>query len=423
MMKEITFNKRSFKALFFLFFSLNIIFIQSIQGQFPIAEADKFINQGDNLFKTGNFQEAIDIYSNAIEVAPNYAMGYMKRAVVHRAKGEELLAEKDYTRAMSLNPYSEYIYDWRAKLKMLASDYIIFPGNRSNYFRIEEGLTQIYDGYIDTHFGIEDYSAFLNNSDYFNKVSDLEFRNFLISGMDALASGSYDNALSAFQNSIEINDEFAASYDLRGLALAGEGRIDEAIESFDTAIILNKSQPTSYYNRAMMYRITGKYKNSLDDLNAAISLDEKNKFFYFARAIVHTELGEYESALLDYDKILEIDSAFVDAYVYRGLTNILTGDILSAMSDINGALELFLENPWIWNLRGNIQMLFGKYNLAIEDYNMAIERDINYAKAYHNRGLALIMKLSKNEGCDNLRTAERMGYVESGSKIDFFCKK
>ena len=406
-------------AIFLSFFYMsNISF-----GQFPMAEADKFINQGDNLFKTGNFRQAIDIYSNAIEVAPDYAMGYMKRAIVYRAQGDESLAEQDYRKAIRLNPYSEFVYDSRAKMKILASDYITFPDIGQYYFQIEEGLSFIYDGFVDTHYNLDYYSEFLNNSQNFDDMNDLEYRNFLISGFEELATQSYDNALTEFDNSLEINQDFAITHDLRGLALAGRGEIEEAIASFDSAIVLNNDLILPYYNRSMIYRISGEIDKALIDINDTLARDDKNIYYYLARATLYKEAGEMDSSIKDFDKMLRLDSTFIDAYIYRSLIYTFIGNLNQAQYDINAALDLDPQDPRLWNIKGNVNMYFEDYELAIENYNEAIKLDVNFAKAYHNRGLALIMKLSKDQGCDDLRKAERLGHLDSIPKIELFCRK
>ncbi len=410
--------------LFSLAISLFCLYLPHfLFGQFPIAEADKFINQGDNLFKTGNFRQAIDIYSNAIEVAPDYSLGYMKRAIVFRSQGDESMAEQDYRKAIQLNPYSEFVYDSRAKMKILATDYITFPDLGQYYFQIEEGLSFIYDGFVDTHYNLEYYSEFINNSQNFEDMNDLEYRNFLISGFDALSAQSYDNALTEIDNSLDLNQDFAISHDLRGLALAGNGEIEEAIASFDSAIALDKDLILPYYNRSMIYRISGEIEKGLTDINEALVRDDDNIYFYLARATLYKEAGDMDSSIRDFNKIISLDSTFIDAYIYRSLIYTFVGNLNQAQADIDEAIELDPQDPRLWNIRGNVNMYFEDYDLAIENYNEAIKLDVNYAKAYHNRGLALIMKLSKDQGCDDLRKAERLGYIDSIPKIQLFCRK
>lgn len=392
-------------------------------AQFPIAEADKFINQGDNLYKTGNFKQAIDLYSNAIEVAPNYAMGYMKRAIVYRSQGQETLAEQDYRKAIRLNPYSEFVYDSRAKMKILATDYIIFPNIDQFNFQLEEGLSFIYDGYVDTHYNLNFYSDFINNSQNYLELNDLEFRNFLTTGLEALSAQSYDNALIDFDNSLKLNQKFSITYDLRGLALAGSGKIEEAIASFDSAIAINQEMVLPYYNRSMLYRISGQIEEGLKDINIAIEKDNNNIYFQLARATLYKEAGDIKSSIKDYNQIINLDPTFIDAYIYRSLMYSYIGNLNQAQSDIDAALAIDPQDPRLWNIKGNINVYFEDYELAIEYYNEAIKLDVNFAKAYHNRGLALIMQMSKDRGCDDLRKAERLGYLPSAPKIEFFCRK
>ena len=65
--------------------------------------------------------------------------------------------------------------------------------------------------------------------------------------------------------------------------------------------------------------------------------------------------------------------------------------------------------------------MFGDYYDAIESYNKAINADYEYAEAYYNRGLALIMTYRPYQGCDDLEKAKELKYTKAQEMITNFC--
>jgi tetratricopeptide (TPR) repeat protein len=394
----------------------------SLIAQFPMDEADKYILQGDNMFKLGNFEEALNLYSNAINVAPDYAKGYMKRAYLHRVQGSERLAEQDYEQAMRLNPFTEYIYDRRAVLSLLATDFIQLPKAEGQGVVIDESTCLLFNGDISSHTAINIYYDLVSKSNSAYGDFTKEGMAKLALGLDLLVLGDYDQALTFFFGlKKELNNHYLL-YDLLGLTLAGLKEWESALEYFGLSLDFNPEYVLAYYNRAMIQRILARNELALDDLYMAILLDQEDSFLYFARAVVQKEMGDFEAALSDYDMALLLDGNFQQAYIHKSEARKIKGDLSEALMDINMAIELDAANPMVWNLRGNIRVLFKDYEAAIQDYSHAIELDNRYAKAYYNRGITQIMRTKKREGCDDLLRAEAMGYVPSLEKIKYFCR-
>ena len=80
----------------------------------------QLINEGDIALRFGKWDQAILHYTNAVDIDQNIADAYMKRAVLLRKMGRLQESLRDYNQAINLNPYSIYLYDQRAKLKILA---------------------------------------------------------------------------------------------------------------------------------------------------------------------------------------------------------------------------------------------------------------------------------------------------------------
>ncbi len=69
-------------------------------------------------FKSGNYDEAIADYNQAIQGDPQDAVAYFKRAFVYMTKGDDDQATADLTQAIQLNPAFAEAYFRRAFVYM-----------------------------------------------------------------------------------------------------------------------------------------------------------------------------------------------------------------------------------------------------------------------------------------------------------------
>ena len=68
------------------------------------TSAEQHTSDAENLVGTGRFEEAIDLYGDAISLNPQLAAAYAGRACVYNALGQYDLAIKDADQAITLEP-------------------------------------------------------------------------------------------------------------------------------------------------------------------------------------------------------------------------------------------------------------------------------------------------------------------------------
>jgi tetratricopeptide (TPR) repeat protein len=60
------------------------------------------VEKGKELYRTGNYQEAVNVLTSAIELKPDYAIAYYNRAIVYYKLGDRKQAENDLKEASYL---------------------------------------------------------------------------------------------------------------------------------------------------------------------------------------------------------------------------------------------------------------------------------------------------------------------------------
>ena len=200
--------------------------------------AELAFQQGNVLMMLGQIDKAIERYSHAIDLNPNYAEAYTNRGLAYQNKGDYDRAIEDHNKALDLNPsYAEAYFNRGGAYK-----------SKNNYDR-----------------AIAD----------FNKATDLN-PNFAGAynhrGVVYLDRGDYDCAIADFTKAIDLDPDFVAeAYYNRGLAYHKKGEIDKALKDYTKAIDLNpKFVDQVYYNRGRVWLYLREWGKAKSDLTAAM---------------------------------------------------------------------------------------------------------------------------------------------------------
>jgi tetratricopeptide (TPR) repeat protein len=183
---------------------------------------------GDNLVRQGRWEDAIMVYDNVVEMWPNWAPAYLKRAMTKARMGRSTEAERDLQRAYLISPNSVALFSLNN------------PANRMKLMAIP------------AHHALDAHEA--------NAVNDLKIRGQLFQ-IDLLIDELENQQLMPLT-------EIAL---LRGnLRLLHEDHF-QAIAYYDWAIDRNKS-PELLHNRGLARILTYNFPDGCADLEEAGNL-------------------------------------------------------------------------------------------------------------------------------------------------------
>ena len=162
--------------------------------------------------KAGDLDQAIELYSKAIEVGgladEKLAFAYNNRGAAQKGKGFYDLAIEDYSSAIRLRP-----------------------------------------GYARS---------------YYNRA------------ISYASTGSYELAIKDYGTAIELKPENASAFNNRALAREKLGRYDLAIDDLSQAIKLSPDLAYAYFNRGRIYQARDDWQRAVDDIKTAVSLNSNN---------------------------------------------------------------------------------------------------------------------------------------------------
>lgn len=116
---------------------------------------------------------------------------------------------------------------------------------------------------------------------------------------------------------IGLSDEDrAATFVNRGILYAASGSLAEALSDYEEALNLSPNLAQAYINRGLVYHFENQLDLALNDYNLALELNVQSKYLaYFARGIIYEEKNLWNEAIRDYRKSLEHNPEWMPAKI------------------------------------------------------------------------------------------------------------
>lgn len=168
-----------------------------------------------------------------------------------------------------------------------------------------------------------------------------------------------------------------------GVALYESGSYAEAVSAFEKAIVADTQEPEYQVNKGMAYLEMGEYASAQACFDSAILLDDGCETAYRGRGITYLETGEYGEAVTAFDQALDSASGRVtdleyDILFYRGEAECKAGSYEEAEHTYTVLLETRGEDARTYYLRGVARAARaaaegGDYETAQADFDKAIQ--------------------------------------------------
>jgi tetratricopeptide (TPR) repeat protein len=294
-------------------------------------------------YEKGNYQEAIENFTRAIESRPDDAFLYNNRglAAYYGAKKakEYKKAISDYSKAIELKP-----------------DYAVAYHNRGLAYFKRGGWTNT--GPFDK--AISDFTKAIElkpdySDAYYNRgLSHTHFLHYYNKPFTEEVIGRFNKATADFNKVLDLDPDYVLAYAGLGNAYYRHGEWDKA---------------TEYYNKALaredliLNKVGGK------------GLEE----VYHSRARNYNQFQRtFHDAVSDYKKELELNPKSLDALGHIAMISVISGDYKEGLETCNKAIHLIEpreksgEGAYIYSYRGQCYYGLGEYDKAIPDFQKAI---------------------------------------------------
>eukprot|EP00285_Hemiselmis_virescens_P013539 CAMPEP_0173391192 /NCGR_PEP_ID=MMETSP1356-20130122/17702_1 /TAXON_ID=77927 ORGANISM="Hemiselmis virescens, Strain PCC157" /NCGR_SAMPLE_ID=MMETSP1356 /ASSEMBLY_ACC=CAM_ASM_000847 /LENGTH=574 /DNA_ID=CAMNT_0014348765 /DNA_START=109 /DNA_END=1833 /DNA_ORIENTATION=- len=303
----------------------------------PRGLSDWLKDKGNEAYKSKNFDEAITLYTKAMDADKSNVAVLTNRAAVRfeQKKYDECIA--DCTKAIADGR------ELRADFKVIARAFERMGNALVKLDRHEEAVKSYSDALVE------------------NRTKEVEKK------LKECEKAVRDNKAKAY-----INPELAAAEKEKGNALVKDGKFVEAKAVYDEAIRRNPKDHTLYSNRALCYMKLMEWPSAKQDCDKALEIDPKFVRALERRGNCYIMLKEPTKAMADFHKGLDLDPGNagctqgmqkVNQSMYSGQRDEET--IANAMKDPE--IQQILQDPVINNVLRDLQSNPAAGQAALKD--------------------------------------------------------
>jgi tetratricopeptide (TPR) repeat protein len=244
-----------------------------------IEELENIIESGNRAFAKKNYYDALNYFSKATDLKPNYDMAWYMRGVILNNMKKPNEALEAFMKALESNIENEKA--WYSMGLVLYS-----------LGRYDEEI-DCYDKAIKIK---KDFLPAWNNK-----------------GTTLLQLERYDEAIECYDEILRYDSNFKMAWNNMGIALKKLHRINEALECFTKATQIDPNYMDAWFNKGQIHLDTKQYKKAYHCFEAILRADSKNIQVLYSRGKTLEGSGQYSKALECYDRIIALDPKFYAA--------------------------------------------------------------------------------------------------------------
>jgi tetratricopeptide (TPR) repeat protein len=235
----------------------------------------------------------------------------------------------------------------------------------------------------------------LNSSDLF-KLADKVFVakhdsvcTLYNTGFALVNTGRNQEALDAFNKTLERKPDYAIAWHFKGIALMNLGRDQEALVAFDKALAINPDNTATLYSKGATLCIRGRDQEALGVFDKALSINPDYANAWCGKGVVLGRFTRDQEALEAFDKALAINPDYANAWCGKGSALCNLGKSQEALEAFDKALAINPDFTDALNNKGMSLGRLGRHEGALNAFNKALDINPDYIDAWHYKSIAL----------------------------------
>ena len=301
--------------------------------------ARQFFKAGKDFTESNKNQDAIEQFTKAIALDPDFVDAYIERAYAYEKINKLDLAAEDFKRALVFETKSPQIYYDAARISY----------NTGKYQEAEEYVNkalELKNKYLEAYQLQTNVLMMLDKPDDAQlaarkalALKDNELNHYLM-GQVSEKLNNLNVAEEEYDKAITKNKKFIEAYIALASLRIRLNKIDQAMSDCNTAINLDQKNVDAYLVRSRVYVKKLDYPHAIDDISRNILLNPDDKQMYFIRGNYYQEFTQHQNAINDYTKVLMLDDKFSEAYYKRAYSYEQIGNFKAAIKDYQALTEL-----------------------------------------------------------------------------------
>lgn len=291
-------------------------------GSQPGARALALATLGDVQRLSGNLDNAVPLYNEALAVAPEQVEATLGLGLVAVARNNWPVALGHFERAVNFptgqgHPLARF---WYAEALLR-----------------QHSLTQAIEEY-DTALGIRPV-----------------FPDALLGKAQAeYMQGWADVALATIEEGLRQRPDFADGLLFKGKLLHERRQLNEALEAYNLAIRVNEQLGDAYYRRGLVFMQQLNHETAIRDLNRAAALEPNNAEIVYWLGQAYLSLDRKDLALEAFRRAVELRGDYVEALYFRGMVEAQLGQVDAASTSFARVIEFASDSEWAAKARNEL---------------------------------------------------------------------
>ena len=288
-------------------------FTQAIQLEPSLVSC--YCNRGSAFLQLGKIEQAIDDYNMAIKLKPDYAEAYGNRGMLYHEMGQDEQALRDFTMAVEL----------------VTDDHVNFYNRGGVWKNMGE-----YEK------AVKDYTRAIELVPDFSQA-------FIMRGATYLEMDLFESAISDCDKTLQLDPTEISAYMIRGQAFFNSQQFLKSLSDFELLLQSSPENITALTHLSALYKKTNQYDLAYEFLLRIAELDGITAENLYERASCLELMKNWTLAIKHYSALIDCIPEFVqdhpDVIFNRGRCHFTLGDFSSADKDFTHVISLQLT-PW-----------------------------------------------------------------------------
>ncbi|NXJ60022.1 TTC6 protein, partial [Rostratula benghalensis] len=361
--------------------------------------------------------EAIQWFTNAIEIDPLNISAYVCRAQGYHKINNLPNAVKDINRVIHLYPNKSQLYILRGRYLMELKKYDLaslcihqLAEMNEESFTSQPVQQALVQSYCQNH---NKAIECLREATAIQPEPSV----FVILGKIQMKAKKTKDAVRSFKKAMKLlvtstktlpnTSEAAEIYYLTGLCQMEQKKLLRACRAFSMAISLHSSYPDAFYQRGLC-RMQLRQAKCIEDFNQALALCPSHFQAYMSRAAYYGSKGRYSKAILNCNEAIKILPNSVRAHFYRGTLKYQNKAYKAAVEDFSKTIDLDKTSILAYYNRAVCYHQIKDFRKALKDYGILLLFELSKEIAYKmliNRGLLYVELDDYANACEDFKEA------------------
>lgn len=246
--------------------------------EIAISKDEDLYNIADKKYDSGDYIEAINIISKAININNKVEKYYLLRALALENLKDYKSAIKDYDKCIEINPKNSTIFGFKGQILYELNDTSGALFNLTNAIKFDSTNSYAYRIRGGIKFDKKLFSLAIHDLNKAILYDSLNCFNFRLRGASQLKIKKYKEAINDFNKAIKICDDDAYSYIGRSAVNIELKKYESALDDLDVAEKIDSTISQVYSQKAKIASLQNKKELAITYYEKALSMDSTDFF-------------------------------------------------------------------------------------------------------------------------------------------------